>query len=65
MFRRLIAALKGRSSTVVSYAGFGRRRALPGEQMAGGEEGLAEVAGYDLFRVADGGEVDVGVPALE
>jgi hypothetical protein len=29
----------------------------------GGEQGFAEVAGYDFFRVADGGQVDAGVPA--
>jgi hypothetical protein len=31
--------------------------------MAGGEEAFAEVAGDDVFWVADGGEVDAGVPA--
>jgi len=31
--------------------------------VAGEEEGLAEVASDDLFRIADGGEVDAGVPA--
>jgi len=39
----------------------GRRR----EKIAGGEEALAEVAGYDFFGVADGGEVDAGIPAEE
>jgi hypothetical protein len=33
--------------------------------VAGGEEAFAEVAGYDIFLVADGGQVDAGVPALE
>jgi len=33
--------------------------------MAGGEEGFAEVAGYDLFRLADGGEVDTSIPVEE
>jgi hypothetical protein len=33
------------------------------EQVAGGEEGLAEVAGDDFFRAADSGEVDARVPA--
>jgi hypothetical protein len=33
-----------------------------GEEVAGGEEGFAEVAGHDFFRIADGGEVDAGVP---
>jgi len=33
--------------------------------MAGGEEALAEVAGDDVFGIADGGEVDAGVPAEE
>ena len=36
-----------------------------GEEVAGGEEGFAEVAGYDFFRLADGGEVDAGIPAQE
>ena len=30
--------------------------------MAGCEEAFAEVAGDDLFGVADGGEIDAGVP---
>jgi hypothetical protein len=30
--------------------------------MAGQEEGLAEVAGYYFFGMADGGQVDTGVP---
>ena len=36
-----------------------------GKEMAGGEEGFAEVAGYDFFLPADGGQVDAGVPAEE
>ena len=36
-----------------------------GEQLAGGEKGFAEVAGDDLFWIADGGEIDAGVPADE
>ena len=36
-----------------------------GEKMAGREETLAEVPGDDFFFVADGGEVDTSVPALE
>ena len=36
-----------------------------GEQLAGGEEGLAEVAADDVFGVADGGEIDAGIPAEE
>jgi hypothetical protein len=36
-----------------------------GEEVAGGEEAFAEVAGYDFFGVADAGEVDAGVPAEE
>jgi hypothetical protein len=35
------------------------------EEMAGEEEGLAEVAGDDFFFLADGCEVDAGVPALQ
>jgi len=34
-------------------------------EMAGGEEAFSEVAADDLFRVADGGEVGVGVPLEE
>jgi hypothetical protein len=33
--------------------------------VAGGEEGFAEVAGDDFFRVADGGQVDAGIPMQE
>ena len=33
------------------------------KEVAGEEEGLAEVAGYDFFWMADGGQVDAGVPA--
>jgi hypothetical protein len=33
--------------------------------MAGGEEAFAEVAGHDFFLVADGGQVDAGIPAKE
>ncbi len=36
-----------------------------GEQVAGGEKALAEMADDDLFGVADGGEVDAGIPAEE
>jgi len=35
------------------------------EEVASGEEGFAEVAGDDFFWIADGGEVDAGVPAEE
>jgi hypothetical protein len=35
------------------------------EQVLGGEETLAEVAGDDFVFVADGGEIGAGVPALE
>ena len=42
------------------------RRVRPGrEQVAGKEEGFSEVAGNDFFRVADGREVDAGVPSEE
>jgi hypothetical protein len=34
-----------------------------GEQVSGCEEALAEVAGYDFFRGADGGKVDARIPA--
>jgi hypothetical protein len=33
--------------------------------MAGGEQAFAEVAGDDILGVADGGQVDAGVPAEE
>jgi hypothetical protein len=33
------------------------------EQLARQEKGLPEVAGHDFFFVADGGQVDAGVPA--
>jgi hypothetical protein len=33
--------------------------------VAGGEEGLAKVAGDDVFGVANGGQVDAGVPPHE
>jgi hypothetical protein len=41
----------------------GRGRA--GKQVAGGEQALAEVAGDDVFGVADGGQIDAGVPPDE
>jgi len=34
-----------------------------GEEVAGQEEGLAEVTSYDFFFFADGGQVDAGIPA--
>ena len=40
-------------------------RGTVGEQVAGGEEGFAEVASDDFFFAADGGEVDASVPTLE
>jgi len=33
------------------------------EEVACQEEGLAEVAGYDFFGMADSGQVDAGIPA--
>jgi hypothetical protein len=36
-----------------------------GEEVAGGEEGFAKVASDNLFRVADGGQVDAGIPAKQ
>src|SRR5712692_4229703 len=44
----------------LSPRGSGRR-----EEMAGGKQGFAEVAGDDLVRLAHGGEVDAGIPAEE
>jgi len=45
--------------------GCGGRRGDQGKQMPACEEALAEVASDDVFGVADGGEVDAGVPAEE
>ena len=42
----------------------GRHR-VERKEVAGGEEGFAEVAGDDFFWIADGGEVDAGVPVEE
>jgi hypothetical protein len=50
-------------SCVRAGSGHGGHRGRHGEQVAGGEEALTEVAGDDVFGVADGGEVDAGVPA--
>jgi hypothetical protein len=47
---------------IFNHRGHGGRA---GEEVAGGEEAFAEVAGDDLFGIADGGEVDAGVPAEE
>ncbi len=41
------------------------RRGRAWEEVAGGEEGFAEVAGYDFFWIANGSQVDPGVPAEE
>lgn len=41
------------------------RRSRAGKQVTGSEEGLAEMAGDDLFRGADGGEIDARVPAQQ
>jgi hypothetical protein len=54
---------RGHPSTALR-AGSGHR-VDTGEEVAGGEEGFAEVAGDDFFRIADGGEVDAGVPTEE
>ena len=45
----------------------GRRghRGRLGDEVASGEKALAEVAGDDGFGVADGGQVDAGIPAEE
>ena len=62
---------EGRLSLVVGrvkifhHRGHRGHRVNTGEQVAGGEEGFAEVAGDYFFWVADGGEVDAGVPAEE
>jgi hypothetical protein len=48
-----------RSFATLRMTGFGECR----EEVAGEEEGLAEVAGYDFFGMADGGQVDAGIPA--
>jgi hypothetical protein len=43
----------------------GRHRGDAREQVTGGEEGFAKVARHDVFGIADGGEVDAGIPAQE
>ena len=45
--------------SVTSLCELGRRS----EEVAGQEERFAEMAGYNFFRMADGGQIDVGVPA--
>jgi len=55
------AALGGMAPSASFRAGCVRPHAIR-EEMAGGEEGFAEVAGDDFFGVADRGEVDMGVP---
>ena len=49
------------------FKGFYHRghRGRLGEEVASGEEALAEVAGDDGFGFADGGQVDAGIPAKE
>jgi len=53
----------GEASTGTEVDHGGGFKAGVGEEMAGGEQGLAEVASDDLPGIADGGEVDAGVPA--
>jgi hypothetical protein len=48
--------------TIFYHRGHKGHRVKLGEEVVGGEEGFAEVAGHDFFRIADGGEVDAGVP---
>jgi len=55
----------GGTGQIFQHRGHRGRRGNAGEQMAGGEEGFAEVAGDDFFRVADRGQVDAGIPAEE
>ena len=50
---------------IFQHRGHRVNRVHPGEEVTGGEEGFAEVAGDDFFFGADGGEVDAGVPAEE
>jgi len=56
-----------RSSKIPNHRGHrgGRHRGSCGEQVAGSEQALAEVAGDDFFRVADGSKVNAGIPAHE
>ena len=49
----------------VAGADVGGADDVGGVEVAGGEEALAEVTGDDLFGVADGGQVDAGIPAEE
>ena len=59
--RRVLAEPCSGGRTGASAATFDRI----GKRLPGCEQGFAEVAGYDFFRLADGGEVDAGVPAEE
>ena len=56
-FARVLATL--RMTGVVRMIRIERCR----EEVSGQEKGFAEVAGYDFLFVADGGQVDAGVPA--
>ena len=58
------------SRTCVGIArspGVPRTRASGGvrEEVAGQKQGLAEMAGHDMFRLPDGGQIDAGVPAQQ
>ena len=59
-----------RPSKILNHRGHrgfaqGRHRGSSGEQVAGSEQALAEVADDDFFRVADGSKVNAGIPAHE
>jgi hypothetical protein len=51
------------SSFAQGFGKKGRHRGSAGEKVACGKEGFAEVASDNLFRIADGGEIDAGIPA--
>ena len=57
----------GARAEVSNFNGFhpGGHRGTQREEMASGEEAFAEVAGDDPFFVADGSEIDAGIPTLE
>jgi hypothetical protein len=50
---------------IFQHRGHRGHRVNIGEEVAGGEEGFAEVAGDYFFGIADGGEVDSRVPVEE
>jgi hypothetical protein len=56
--------MEGSRLGAVGIRGRGWPRHAGWEEMTGHKQRLAEVAGYYFFFLADGGQVDAGVPAL-